>query len=114
MSSYKFVNGAGNGGYVDIYCAKLYTSSDERFKENIKPYEPTVSVLDLSVKEFNYKVSKIKSVGVIAQEVQKLFPDAVSADEKTGYLSVDDRSLMYMLMAEVKKLRDRVDELEGK
>ena len=114
ISSYKFVNGAGNGGYVDIYCAKLYTSSDERFKENIKPYEPTVSVLDLSVKEFNYKVSKIKSVGVIAQEVQKLFPDAVSADEKTGYLSVDDRSLMYMLMAEVKKLRDRVDELEGK
>lgn len=71
-------------------------------------------MLDLSVKEFNYKVSKIKSVGVIAQEVQKLFPDAVSADEKTGYLSVDDRSLMYMLMAEVKKLRDRVDELEGK
>ena len=115
ISSYKFMKGTGSTtAFADLYCAKLYTSSDERLKENIKPYEPTVSVLDIPVKEFNYKDSKVKSVGVIAQEVQKLFPDAVSADEKTGYLSVDDRSLMYMLMAEVKKLRDRVNELEGR
>ena len=115
ISNYKFMKGTGSTSeFADLYCAKLYTSSDERLKENIKPYEPTTSVLDLSIKEFNYKDSKVKSVGVIAQEVQKLFPDAVSADKKSGYLSVDDRSLMYMLMAEVKKLRDRVNELEGK
>ena len=114
INAFKFGNGNGSGGFSDVYCKKLYTSSDERLKENIKPYEPTASVLDLSVKEFNYKDSKVKSVGVIAQEVKELFPDAVSADEKTGYLSVDDRSLMYMLMAEVKKLRDRVNELEGR
>lgn len=115
ISSYKFMKGTGSTtAFADLYCAKLYTSSDERLKENIKPYEPTTSVLDLSIKEFNYKDSKVKSVGVIAQEVQKLFPDAVSADKKSGYLSVDDRSLMYMLMAEVKKLRDRVNELEGR
>lgn len=115
ISNYKFLKGTGSiSAFADLYCAKLYTSSDERLKENIKPYEPTTSVLDLSIKEFNYKDSKVKSVGVIAQEVQKLFPDAVSADKKSGYLSVDDRSLMYMLMAEVKKLRDRIDELEGK
>lgn len=115
ISSYKFMKGTGStSAFADLYCAKLYTSSDERLKENIEPYEPTTSVLDLSIKEFNYKDSKVKSVGVIAQEVQKLFPDAVSADKKSGYLSVDDRSLMYMLMAEVKKLRDRVNELEGR
>ena len=115
IGSYKFMKGTGStSAFADLYCAKLYTSSDERLKENIKPYEPTTSVLDLSIKEFNYKDSKVKSVGVIAQEVQKLFPDAVSADKKSGYLSVDDRSLMYMLMAEVKKLRDRVNELEGR
>lgn len=115
IGSYKFMKGTGStSAFADLYCAKLYTSSDERLKENIKPYEPTTSVLDLSIKEFNYKGSKVKSVGVIAQEVQKLFPDAVSADKKSGYLSVDDRSLMYMLIAEVKKLRDRVNELEGK
>ena len=115
ISNYKFMKGTGStSAFADLYCAKLYTSSDERLKENIEPYEPTTSVLDLSIKEFNYKDSKVKSVGVIAQEVQKLFPDAVSADKKSGYLSVDDRSLMYMLMAEVKKLRDRVNELEGR
>ena len=114
INAFKFGNGRGSGGFSDVYCKKLYTSSDERLKENIKSYEPKVSVLDLSIKEFNYKDSKVKSVGVIAQEVQKLFPDAVSADKKSGYLSVDDRSLMYMLIAEVKKLRDRVNELEGK
>lgn len=115
ISNYKFMKGTGStSAFADLYCAKLYTSSDERLKENIESYEPTTSVLDLSIKEFNYKDSKVKSVGVIAQEVQKLFPDAVSADKKSGYLSVDDRSLMYMLMAEVKKLRDRVNELEGR
>lgn len=115
ISNYKFLKGTGSTSeFADLYCAKLYTSSDERLKENIESYEPTTSVLDLSIKEFNYKDSKVKSVGVIAQEVQKLFPDAVSADKKSGYLSVDDRSLMYMLMAEVKKLRDRVNELEGR
>lgn len=115
IGCYKFMKGTGStSAFADLYCAKLYTSSDERLKENIKPYEPTTSVLDLSIKEFNYKDSKVKSVGVIAQEVQKLFPDVVNEDKKSGYLSVDDRSLMYMLMAEVKKLRDRVNELEGK
>lgn len=115
ISNYKFLKGTGfTSAFADLYCAKLYTSSDERLKENIQPYEPTTSVLDLSIEEFNYKDSKVKSVGVIAQEVQKLFPDVVSADKKSGYLSVDDRSLMYMLMAEVKKLRDRVNELEGR
>lgn len=114
INAFKFGDGRGSGGYSDVYCKKLYTSSDERLKENIKPYEPTTSVLDLSIKEFNYKDSKVKSVGVIAQEVQKLFPDIVNEDKKSGYLSVDDRSLMYMLMAEVKKLRDRVNELEGR
>lgn len=114
INAFKFGDGRGSGGYSDVYCKKLYTSSDERLKENIKPYEPTTSVLDLSIKEFNYKDSKVKSVGVIAQEVQKLFPDVVNEDKKSGYLSVDDRSLMYMLMAEVKKLRDRINELEGK
>lgn len=115
ISNYKFMKGTGSTtAFANLYCSKLYTSSDERLKENIKPYEPTASVLDLSIKEFNYKDSEVKSVGVIAQEVQKLFPDAVSEDKKSGYLSVDDRSLMYMLIAEVKKLRDRIDELEGK
>jgi hypothetical protein len=114
INAFNFGDGRGSGGYSDVYCKKLYTSSDERLKENIKSYEPKVSVLDLSIKEFNYKDSETKSVGVIAQEVQKLFPDAVNEDKKSGYLSVDDRSLMYMLMAEVKKLRDRVNELEGR
>lgn len=60
--------------------------SDERLKENIEP----VGKLDngLTVYCFNYKGEETPQIGLIAQEVQKVKPDAV-VEREDGYLMVD-------------------------
>lgn len=60
--------------------------SDRRLKENIKP----VGKLDngLTVYVFNYKGDKTPQIGLIAQEVQKVKPEAV-AEGDDGFLRVN-------------------------
>lgn len=60
--------------------------SDKRLKENIKP----VGKLDngLTVYLFNYIGQKTPQIGLIAQEVQKVIPEAVTVGED-GFLRVD-------------------------
>ena len=61
-------------------------ASDARLKENIEP----VGKLDngLTVYLFNFKGDKKKQIGLIAQEVKEVIPEAVVQGED-GYLRVD-------------------------
>jgi len=61
-------------------------ASDERLKENIEP----VGKLDngLTVYRFNFLGSQVTQIGLLAQEVQEVIPEAVKEDED-GYLMVD-------------------------
>lgn len=60
--------------------------SDANLKENIKP----VGKLDngLTVYSYNFKGVPYTEIGLIAQEVQKVKPEAVYQDKHTGYLKV--------------------------
>lgn len=51
--------------------------------------------------------------GVIAQEVQKQFPDLVSLEDD-GYLSVDYIQLIPILLQAIKELNNKVDILSQK
>jgi Chaperone of endosialidase len=51
-------------------------------------------------------------MGVLAQDVQAAFPDAV-VQSRWGYLKVDYHGLVGALVEAVKELGDRVDELEA-
>ena len=76
--------GINNVGNVGMGIASLF--SDERLKENLQ----VVGKLDngLKVYVFNFKGSNTKQIGLLAQEVQKLHPEAVSKDEN-DFLMVD-------------------------
>jgi len=52
-----------------------------------------------------------REMGVIAQEVQAAFPDAV-AEHEDGHLMVDYPALVAALIESVKELADRVETLE--
>ena len=52
-----------------------------------------------------------RSIGLIAQDVQEAFPEAVVSDRR-GNLTVDYHGLVGALMEAVKELADRVEELE--
>lgn len=94
-----------------VTATNFYATSDRRLKENIVDYKYHDSILDLTVKEFDYKESGIHAIGFIAQELQEKFPELVKEDEK-GYLSISENKLVYLLLEEVKMLKEEIKKLK--
>ena len=98
------------------------TVSDERLKENIQPIEHALQkVKHLKGCTFTYTVDGKESAGLIAQDVEKVLPSAVS--EKELPLKQDDgiayKTLQYdqtigLLVEAIKELTAKVEELENR
>ena len=96
-----------------IKATSFYATSDKRLKENIVDYTPENSILDLPIKEFDFKSDGSHHIGCIAQDLQKICPELVQED-KDGYLSIEESKLIYLLLNEVKLLKAEVEELKEK
>ena len=97
--------------------AGITSSSDKRLKENIK--ETKVKGLDkikaLDLVSFDFiKDKKHEEIGLIAQEVQKVVPEAIEVDNETSYLSINYAKFVPYLLKAVQELTDKVYTLEGK
>lgn len=87
--------------------------SDIRFKENVETITGATAKLEqIRGVEFDWKNVEGSSVGVIAQEVQALYPQLVTQGEEK--LTVNYNGLTGLLIEAVKELTARVAELEGK
>jgi hypothetical protein len=91
--------------------------SDRRLKTDITPAEPVLDrILDLPLHRFRYKTSdpsKMPELGVIAQEVQPVFPELVGkgdpAPEGDHYLTVGTTSFGLYACRAIQELADRTD-----
>lgn len=95
--------------------AQSFTAtSDIRKKTNVRDYACDKSILDLPVKEFEYisDETHTKHIGCIAQDLIKICPEIVHEDEN-GYLSIEESKLVYLLLQEVKSLKQEVSALKG-
>jgi len=128
----------GNVKVTGNLTASTITTSDKRLKKNIESLgEKNVleSVLLLNPVVYNLKqqylnseanadtVSQIKMYeensqlfvkkhyGLVAQELQEIYPDLVYEDA-TGYLSVDYTGLIPILIETIKELNDKVESLQ--
>tara|TARA_R100000278_G_scaffold17949_2_gene17949 strand:- start:1594 stop:2469 length:876 start_codon:yes stop_codon:yes gene_type:complete len=94
-----------------------FASSDKNLKDNIKPITNSNSIIkSLNGYEFDWKEEATKeghSYGVIAQEVEKVMPEAVKKNSN-NYLAVDYIQLIPVLIEEIKSLNNRIEILEGK
>jgi hypothetical protein len=98
-----------------------YSTSDSRLKENITPIANALDkVKSLTGVEFDWKEEtkhvhgyEGHDVGVIAQEVQAVLPEAIRTND-TGYLSVRYEKMIALLIEANKELAARVEELERK
>jgi hypothetical protein len=98
-----------------------YSTSDSRLKENITPIANALDkVKSLTGVEFDWKEEtkgvhgyEGHDVGVIAQEVQAVLPEAIRTND-TGYLSVRYEKMIALLIEANKELAARVEELENK
>ena len=107
-------------------------SSDKRLKTNVRPIPDALEKLsrlngvlfrwDDNVESLGFKPSRMDDVGVIAQEVQSVLPEAVrpapfdleGGTSKTGqdYLTVQYEKLTALLIEAVKELTERIRKLE--
>jgi hypothetical protein len=105
------VDGKVEGKYFNA--TDYNTTSDARKKCNIEPYQFTGSIVDLPINRFEYinDATHTKHIGCLAQDLQKICPELVTADAD-GILSIKESKLVYMLIQEVKELKERIEILE--
>ena len=91
----------------------LEQNSDERLKENIRPVIDEATTLndkDIRLVQFDWKDTGKHSYGVIAQEVEKNYPELVY-ENKDGLKSV---SYSEILVIKIAQLENKLKQLENK
>lgn len=93
----------------------LKATSDKRKKTNITKTRVDLSSLNAYRYEFKKPSDADKGfhVGLIAQEVEKILPEAVSKDEK-GFLTLDYNAVVAVLVDEVNQLKSEIKQLQAK
>ena len=91
--------------------------SDERLKDNIKPIENSLEAIKkLNGVTYDWKANGKSSVGVIAQNIQEVFPELVKEVQPIGEdekrLTVNYDGLVGVLIEAVKDLSKQVEELK--
>jgi hypothetical protein len=117
-SSLRFRSAGGAGkvefsDFGDVTATGDITAfSDSRLKENIEPISNALDkISQLSGYTFNKKDTGKRSTGVIAQEVEKVLPEAVQQDSD-GMLSVAYGNMVGLLIEAVKELQQEVNDLK--
>ena len=111
----KLISGSSSATFAQIITAG--TSSDRRLKDNIEPIESALAkVQTLTGCTFDMKLddgTPERRTGLIAQDVQKVLPEAVMEDDSEDkYLSVMYGSIMGLAVEAIKELSSQVEELK--
>ena len=98
-----------------------FNASDEKLKDNVMVIKGALDKIDgISGYEFDWNdqspgwaQQRGHDVGVLAQEIQKIHPEIVE-ERKNGYLGVDYKRLVPLLIQSIKELKQEVEELKKK
>ena len=94
----------------------LTVNSDMRLKSNIMTLGSTLSkLLLIDGKSYTMKSNEaIEKIGLLAQEVQKAFPELVKqSSDKDGTLSVNYQGMIPVLINAIKEQQQQIDELKA-
>lgn len=112
------VNGNAIFGQDLTVNGNFYTPSDFRLKTNIETLGTVLQKIDqLRGVKFTYKdqhkYASGYKIGVIAQELQKVYPEMVTLG-KDGFLKVDYTQLTGMLIQAVKEQQKEIEEMKAR
>lgn len=94
------------------FTGDVIANSDKRLKKNIKRIDNALAIVQLlGGYEYDRKDMDLHQAGVIAQEVEEVFPTAVSEDEK-GIKSVAYNQLIALLIEAVKEQQIEIENLK--
>src|SRR3989338_140107 len=93
-----------------VKASAFYYSSDESLKENIATIPNALATLQkLRGVEFDWKEDGTHDLGLIAQEVEKVYPELVSIDKITGLKSIEYGKLVGPIIEAIKTLAQKVE-----
>lgn len=102
------VGDAGDGSEARANAWNLL--SDIRLKTNIAPISsPLTKIRRLNGVYFDWKSTGKRSIGFIAQEVQKVLPEIVSESPEDGYLSMEYSNITALLIEGMKEQQDLIE-----
>lgn len=123
LSSPQSLNICGNVQASGSFTSNAFAcNSDSRYKTNIKSLNQSLDkVLALEGVNYTWNQEKFphmgfssdKQIGLIAQDVEKVFPELVETDEQ-GYKSVDYVSLTAVLIEAIKEQQETINTLAEK
>lgn len=104
-----------------IRCTSVSQTSDIRFKTNIRPMKQALAKVE-SLRGVTYDWRRDEfpqqlfpqgeQLGLIAQEVQSILPEAVQEDED-GYLAVDYAKIVPVLIEAIKEMNQEIRALRA-
>jgi len=97
------------------------TPSDRRLKQGVRPYEPGLNeVLQLRPVRFRYREDKARGltsareeVGLIAQDVREVIPDAVT-EAKDGYLTLQADPIHWAAVNAIRELNEKLQQKDAR
>tara|TARA_Y100000289_G_scaffold56042_1_gene59392 strand:- start:492 stop:1340 length:849 start_codon:yes stop_codon:yes gene_type:complete len=113
VSVARWYNPNGNVGSIQTSgsSTSYATSSDARLKDDIGDFDGLGIVEQLNPRKFAWKVDGQEDIGLYAQEVKELVPNAVSETED-GYYQMDYSKLVTPLIKAVQEQQKEIEELK--
>ena len=102
---------AGEGSFTGNMTigGDVVVSSDARLKANIVSLGSTLAkLLLIDGKSYTMKKNGKQKIGVLAQDIQKVFPELVTTDEK-DMLAVNYQGLVRVLINALKEQQSEID-----
>jgi hypothetical protein len=84
-------------------------SSDKRLKKNIQPISGLDKILRLQGVNFDWKSNNQTEIGLIAQDVEKVYPELVITDPNTGLKSIKYGNLVAPLIEAIKEQQIQIN-----
>lgn len=105
-----YLNSAGT-----VYGMTFNSSSSIRFKKDIEPLKDSLAnIQKLRGVRYNWKETEKADIGLIAEEVNEVYPEIVKKDDDGVPEGIDYGKLTAVLIETVKELTQKIEELERK
>ena len=116
------IGNAANPGYMLYVQGQAcltggYTTSDARWKKDLEPIENSLDgIMKLQGYKYNWRdeefpemnFDKERQIGVIAQDLEKIYPELVRTDDK-GYKAVSYEKLTVVLLEGMKEQQQQIE-----
>jgi hypothetical protein len=100
-----------------IVTGSIYNTSDEKLKKNIHEInsDSIDEIFTLNPIIYSYKndLASKKHYGVLAQDVEKIYPELVENNNISGYKTVNYQELIPVMLMQMKCMQKSIDELSN-